>query len=55
MANMELRSLLVALLHRFDIEPADGDRVNDYEVYVALRGSLYAQLQELNLGSVLFQ
>ena len=53
MANMELRSLLVALLHRFDIEPAEGYRVDDYEegladVYVTLPGPLYVRLREFN-------
>ncbi|KAK7687806.1 hypothetical protein QCA50_009025 [Cerrena zonata] len=52
-ANMELRSLLVALLNQFDIEPAEGFRVGDYEegladVYVTLRGPLYVQLRSVH-------
>lgn len=49
-ANMELRMLLLSILHRFDVEPAEGFRVDDYEegladVYVTLRGPLYVRLR----------
>ncbi|CAL1708185.1 unnamed protein product [Somion occarium] len=49
-AHLELRSILIALLHRFEILPAKGYRVDSYEenlmdVYVTLRGPLQVQLQ----------
>lgn len=52
-ANLELRALLVALLHRFDIQAAADFRLNDYEetlqdAYVTIRKSLYVQLRPLH-------
>ncbi|KAK7678305.1 hypothetical protein QCA50_018653 [Cerrena zonata] len=48
-ALLELRTLLIAILHHFDIRAAEGDGLDGYEeaikdTYVAQRGSLYVQL-----------
>ena len=51
-ANLELRTLLVAVLHRFDIEAAEDFRIDEYEetlsdAYVTLRKPLYVKLRPL--------
>lgn len=48
-ANMEMKAVLSAILHNFDINPAAGSNLDDYEasisdIYITRKGSLPVEL-----------